>query len=84
MLHTENVPERNCTASNYKSNKSKHKSKLDNAGDDSTLNVATQSHDGTGDKVHGQQASADHGRPLAPILLIIPFADRAPCKKKRT
>jgi hypothetical protein len=84
MLHTEDVPERNRRADNYKSNENKHKSKLDNAGDDSTLNVATQSHDRTRNKVHSQQASADHGRPLPSILLITSFAERAPCKKKRT
>jgi len=47
MLHTENVPERNCTADNYKSNENKHKSKLGNAGDDSTSNILAQSHDRT-------------------------------------
>src|SRR6267378_3447400 len=84
MLHMENVPERNCKADNYKSNESKHKSKLGNAGDDSTLNIAAQSHDRTRNKVHSQQASTDHGRPLPPILLITPFTHRASCKKKRT
>src|SRR5258708_39910087 len=84
MLHTENVPERNCKADNCKSNESKHKSKLGNAGDDSTSNIAAQSHDRTRNKVHSQQASTDHGRPLPPMLLITPFTHRASCKKKRT
>src|ERR1041385_7933813 len=84
MLHTKNVPERNCTTDNYKSNESKHKSKLGNAGNDSTSKIAAQSRDRTRNKVHSQQASADHGRPVPPILLITPFTHRASCKKKRT
>jgi hypothetical protein len=43
-----------------------------------------QSHDRTRNKVHSQQASTDHGRPLPPILLITPFTQRASCNKKRT